>query len=386
MRRCLGFVALLLTFSILIAFTVSATEYVPQTYIYNLYANGENYGGYLDGVSVTGATGSSQTGTFTVPLSLDTRFKSLLLGAVYKSNLGLDVDATYKFVVTITTGASGSYTSTSSPVLYGTVMSGRRNYDVTSATMLLQYGTVEVGQGNSYTFTYDNIPYDKVVGKTAIYISTSLANWDSALTTDIYILNSYFGLESYYDDDSYKSDVLNNLNNINNSLGNINISIGETNDKLDDTNEKIDGVQDSLDNLIDDEINKSEEVGNDTNAEAEEALGDLPDFSESYNNILNNLSSVLYDMNVQTFLDLPDGNVNILGANIDIWGGAEEVDFTTFLEDDNIQTIILIGKGFSVLGCMATSVYWAFKIKEWITANDEVSTPEIPFLPGGGKY
>lgn len=378
MRRCLGFVACLLTFSILVSLTVSATEYVPQTYCYNLHANGENYGGYLDGVAVAGASGASLTGTFSVPTNLDSRFKSLLLGAYYTSSPSTDVEATYKFVITITTGVSGSYTSSVAPVLYGTVMSGRNIFTYDGATMLSQYGDFEK-TGDVYTFTYDGIPYDKIVGKTGLFIRTGLSSWESLIANEIYIVNSYFGLESYYNDDSYKSDVLTGLNNINDSLGNINDSIGDTNDKLD-------GVQDSLDNLIDDEINKSEDIKNNVNEDAEEAIADLPDFSESYSNILNNLTAVLYDMNTQSYIDLPDGNVNVLGQSFNIWGGETSVDLSEILNNEHVKILITIGRGISVLGCMATSVYWAFKIKEWISAYDEVSVPEIPFLPGGGKY
>ena len=117
MRRALVALALCATLSIMAVLPVSATDYTPTYYTFSLYASGETYSGYLDGALVNGALGRSSTGTFTIPLDLDARFKWVKIGANY-GTVSYDVGASYKFVITLTLGTTGSYVDASAPLLY----------------------------------------------------------------------------------------------------------------------------------------------------------------------------------------------------------------------------------------------------------------------------
>lgn len=388
MRRIVGIVAFLCTLSLLII-PVGATEFTPRYYYCGVYATGEQYTRTLDGVEQNILPFGSTTGTFTIPLNIDERFKTYYIGGMFNTTT-YDVGAKYRFDITITFGATGSYSgSTTGPLstTHNYVVNGSKfKWQPVGGTYVKTTGTLTRGESGTYTWSYTDITYEQLVGNDFFYIALPKSRITSMSTTDIYIVNSYFGLTSEYSEDNYKSQTLENLDQINNSLNDINNNINNTNNKLDQTNENLEGIQNSLDQQIDNEINRAETEGNETNQEAESSLNLLPDFSESYNSFINNLGASLYDMNVQTTFTLPNGTVNILGQEFDIWAGKETVDLTTFLEDNNMKILIIVSKGISVMSCMAVSIYWAYRIKEAITSTDEVELPEIPFLPGGGKY
>lgn len=384
MRRIMGIIAFVCAFTIITATAVTATDYTPIGYYAGWYKSGEEYTGTINEVEISGGNvRGGKLGTFVLDNNINTGFTQLMLCAQYGS-VSYDVGAEYTFAITLTFGVSGDYTSTTTPVLYSCnvkSMSGILAQQVIGRTLVAQGGTRTEGASNSITYTYTGIPYEKVVGKSYFQIGLNRTYLDDMGTDTIYIANTYFGLSSSYDEDDYKSQTIENMREINNSLTNINNSIDNTNNKLDETNGKLDGIQNSIDNQLDDELNKAETGGNANNAEAENSISSLPNFSESYNNILNNLTTPLYDESVRKTIPLPNGQVNVLGLNVDIWQGKSEVDLTTFLNNEKMQTIIVISKAFSILACMGISVKWAYKIKEAITSNDEVDVP-IPFVDG----
>lgn len=373
MRRALVALALCATLSIMAVLPVSATDYTPTYYTFSLYARGETYSGYLDGALVNGALGRSSTGSFTIPLDLDTRFQWVNIGANY-GTVSYDVGASYKFVITLTLGTTGSFVDTGAQLLY---TAPRLNgyappIDISSQKLISQKGVVESVGNGAWTFTFDNIPYDSVVGNNFFYITTALSDFDSASDIDLYVVSTYFGLMSSYDDDAYKSQILDGLNGIQGSI--------------EDGNNKLDGIQNTLDNLIDDEINKAESGGNSILGDGADAVDVIPDFSESYNSLLNNLTTVLYDASTQDYIPLPSGKIMIMGTEVDILGGQTEIDLSSFLNNTDIQKLIQLCKGLSILACMATSYYWAMTIRKALTSYDAEIPVEVPFLPGGGKF
>lgn len=161
--------------------------------------------------------------------------------------------------------------------------------------------------------------------------------------------------------------------------------LDENNEKLEEIGGKLDGIQDSLDNQIQEEIDKATDVGNLNKNKGEEEFAKLPDISSSLQTILSNLGDVCTTTATIKSIPLPDGNVNLLGHDIDIFAGQNSIDLSFMLDEPTLQPIIQICKGISVLSCLAVAVYWGFRVKEAITSADEIILPEIPFLPGGGK-
>lgn len=387
MRRIMGIVAFVCAFTVILATVATATDYTPAAYYYGYWANNEQYTGEINGTTVSGAVGNGgKNGTFTLPINQSTDFGFIYIGAKYNS-VTYDVGAKYTFVITLTFGLSGNYDVAVAPALKSPNYKNTPGYGLqmeiigASNVVAAGKGKVEHGTSNSITFTYTDIPYENVVGKDFYAIPLTRSKLTTGDENSIYIANTYFGLSSNYNEDNYKSQTIENMREINNNLTNINNNISDTNNKLDETNGKLDGIQNSIDNQLDDELNKVETGGNSNNAEAENSISTLPNFSESYSNILNNLTTPMYDESTRKTIPLPNGKVNVLGLNVDIWQGKSEVDLSTFLNNEKMQTVIVISKAFSILACMGISVKWAYKIKEAITSNDEVDIP-VPFVDG----
>lgn len=253
-------------------------EYKSTVYFWNLASPLEEYGGTVDGVLISGATGrvtggSLTDGTFSVPLNLNESLNHLYYGAYYPTTLSgneYDNSATFKMVVTITTGATGSYTG-SVGSLFASTYKGTQ-IRRTGRVQVSSSGTLETGSGSTYTFTYDNIPYDKVQGYSLFFLDFSLSSFTSLDSSSLYIVNSYFGLSSYYEDDVYKAATMEKLDDINqtlqeqnNKLDNIAGAVDGVGDKVDDAADQISGDLDELQEAIVTQAEKEKEMAEEEN-------------------------------------------------------------------------------------------------------------------------
>lgn len=192
------------------------TEYTYNKIVWNLANSSEAYGGQLGGVVQPNASGVISGSALSVPLSV-VDYNRLYLGAQYPKLLNdFQNQAIYKMVITITMGATGDYTG-SGPQLFNSTLSGNCIAKTGRQNLSIK-PTITTGSNTSYTFTWDNIEYDKIVDYPLIYADFSLSDFESSMSSEIYIAGMYFGLSSYYDDDQYKAEVMENMKNIDDKL------------------------------------------------------------------------------------------------------------------------------------------------------------------------
>lgn len=192
------------------------TEYTYNKIVWNLAKSTEAYGGQLNGVVQANASGVISGTTLSVPLT-NSSYNRLYLGAQYPKLLNdFQNQAIYKMVITITMGATGDYTG-AGPQLYNSTLSGNC-IAKTGRQSLSVKPTITTGSNTSYTFTWDNIEYEKIIEYPLVYADFPLNTFESAMTSEIYITGMYFGLSSYFDDDKYKAEVMENMKNIDDKL------------------------------------------------------------------------------------------------------------------------------------------------------------------------
>lgn len=197
--------------------TVSTeTEYTYNKIVWNLAESTEAYGGQLYGVVQANASGVISGTTLSVPLT-NSSFNRLYLGAQYpKIYNDFANQAIFKMVITLTMGPTGSFEGTNVQ-LYNSKLSGNCIAKTGRQSLSIK-PTITTGSNTSYTFTWDNIEYDKIVDYPLVFADFALSDFNTALSSEIYIAGMYFGLSSYYDDDKYKAEVMENIKNIDDKL------------------------------------------------------------------------------------------------------------------------------------------------------------------------
>lgn len=392
MRYVAFLVALVFAFSLLTTsiYAVDTYDSVPSTSKVFLH-NGTMVN--LFGESVY----NTQTKLYTVSLNIgiidyaSLSSNMLSIGCAFDNGLGFDEYAEYQYTISLVPSAGNTIdiTSPDAYALYGTHTSaGATGTPIVADSVLLgMTPDIEVKDG-VYTFTFKGIEYKNIANSFFIYIETNLKNiglyttgGGTELKFGLTFLNTFFGLESAYNEEIYQREVGAKLDEIKDSIDELGNKVDDVGDKVDENGDKIVGA---IEGQIDEEINKNQEKADEVNGEAEEALEDMPDFSDSYESILENLLGVVSSHETQTSITLPDGNVELMGTSFDIWAGNSEVQFDTFLNNSYMQIIITISKCFSVLAAMACACYWGVQIKEWITADSsDPNDVDIPMLPKG---
>lgn len=159
---CLFLSIILLVFLSIPSFAEEETEYTYSTIFWNLAKSTEAYGGMLGGQTVEGASGKTNLTSFSIPLNLDPELNHLYIGAYYPSTLvDLMPGATYKMVITLTLGASGNYTGVGSHQLFNSALQGNLITKL-PRQQLNKKSTMTTDVAATYTFTWDNIEYEKL--------------------------------------------------------------------------------------------------------------------------------------------------------------------------------------------------------------------------------
>lgn len=343
----------------------SGTDYKATVYLWNLANANEEYGGTVDGVLIQGATGratASTGGTITsVPLNLNDDFNRFYFGAVFPTNLNnYDNSATFKMVVTITLGVTGSYSGTAVP-LYGSTYKTTQIRN-TGRSVVSNNCDFTTASSNTYTFSYDNIPYDNVLGFSFFYIDLRLSQLASTDSNSLYVVNSYFGLSSYYDDDLYKAATMNKLDDINsalqeqnNKLDNIEGSVDEVGNKVDQAADQISGdldeLQQSIQNQPQEEMDIADQKGSEASGEADSALNDsglTPELGNLWAGLKTIFNSISTTETI-SYIPIPEIKLPSLTSSI---GNTPELtlvpsqnyDISELLQKEPIQKLISASK------------------------------------------